>query len=113
MINTIDLFAGCGGLTEGFKQSGYYNTIACIEWDKAPCDTLRYNMQNKWDFCDADDRVIRFDIQRTEELINGWDDTDYGKSKGLDFLIGKYGGNVDLIIDVIAMSGIFCCGTYS
>lgn len=98
MINTIDLFAGCGGLTEGFKQSGHYNTIACIEWDKAPCDTLRHNLQKKWKYTDADKRVIQFDIQRTDELINGWNDSEYGSSKGLDALVKKYGGTVDLII---------------
>lgn len=98
MINTIDLFAGCGGLTEGFKQSGRYNTIACVEWDKAACDTLRYNLKNKWNYGDADKRVVRFDIQRTEELLNGWDDDEYGKSEGLDSLIRNYGGNVDLVI---------------
>ena len=98
MVNTIDLFAGCGGLTEGFKQSGHYNTIACIEWDKAPCDTLRHNLQKKWKYNDADKRVIQFDIQRTNELINGWDDPEYGKSEGLDSLVKEYGGTVDLII---------------
>lgn len=98
MVNTIDLFAGCGGLTEGFNQSGHYNTIACVEWDKAPCDTLRYNLTTKWKYSDANKRVLRFDIQRTEELINGWDDAEYGKSDGLDSLVKKYGGRVDLII---------------
>ena len=98
MVNTIDLFAGCGGLTEGFKQSGHYNTIACIEWDKAPCDTLRYNLQKKWKYTDSDKRVIQFDIQRTNELINGWDNPEYGKSEGLDAIVKEYGGVVDLII---------------
>lgn len=98
MVNTIDLFAGCGGLTEGFKQSGFYNTIACIEWDKAPCDTLRYNLKNKWKYSDANKRVVQFDLQRTEELINGWKDKTYGSSAGLDSLVKEYGGKVDLII---------------
>ena len=98
MVNTIDLFAGCGGLTEGFNQSGHYNTIACIEWDKAPCDTLRHNLKKKWKYTDADKRVIQFDIQRTDELIKGWNDSEYGSSKGLDFLVKEYGGTVDLII---------------
>ena len=98
MVNTIDLFAGCGGLTEGFKQTGHYNTIACVEWDKAPCDTLRYNLKHKWKYEDSEKRVIRFDIQRTNELINGWNDHEYGKSEGLDSLVKKYGGKVDLII---------------
>lgn len=98
MVNTIDLFAGCGGLTEGFKQSGHYNTIACIEWDKAPCDTLRYNLKKKWNYSDADRRVIQFDIQRTGELINGWNDKEYGISEGLDSLVKEFGGTVDLII---------------
>lgn len=99
MVNTIDLFAGCGGLTEGFKQSGHYNTIACVEWDKAPCDALRYNLAHKWNYKDAEKRVIQFDIQRTEELINGWaDDSEYGSSEGLDSIVKHYGGSVDLII---------------
>ena len=41
--------------------------------------------------------VLRFDIQRTEELINGWDDKEYGKSNGLDNLVKPY-GEVDMII---------------
>ncbi|MDJ0305104.1 DNA cytosine methyltransferase [Dehalobacter sp.] len=98
IVNTIDLFAGCGGLTEGFKQSGFYNTIACVEWDKAPCDNLRNHLKRKWRYDDAEERVLRFDIQRTKELIMGWDDAEYGKSVGLDALVSKHGGTVDLII---------------
>jgi len=98
MINTIDLFAGCGGLTEGFKQNGHYNTIACVEWDKLPCDALRHRFNTKWGYTDADKRVMRFDIQRVKELICGWDDAEYGYSDGLDALVNANGGTVDLII---------------
>jgi DNA (cytosine-5)-methyltransferase 1 len=98
MLNTIDLFAGCGGLTEGFKQNGNYNLIACIEWDKVPCDALRHRLRSKWGYTDADERVLRFDIQRSDELINGWCDDEYGCSPGLDALVSEYGGSVDLIV---------------
>jgi len=37
--NTIDLFAGCGGLMDGFMQEGSYETLACVEWEKYPCKT--------------------------------------------------------------------------
>lgn len=97
-INTIDLFAGCGGLLEGFEQSGHYNTIACIEWEKAPVDNLENRLRTKWKYKDASERAMRFDIQRTDELINGWNDDKYGSSKGLDYLVKKNGGGVDLII---------------
>ena len=30
-LHTIELFAGCGGLLEGFLQQGYYDTLACVE----------------------------------------------------------------------------------
>lgn len=96
-VKTIDLFAGCGGLMDGFEQSNLYTTLACVEWEKAPCDNLRKRLTDKWKYYDADLRVLRFDIQRTEELFNGWqNDSNYGDSKGLDSLIGD--NKIDLII---------------
>ena len=96
-IRSIDLFAGCGGLMEGFEQSGHYQTVAAVEWEKAPCNNLRERLRTKWHYEDADMRVLRFDIQRTEELFNGWDDPEYGKSDGLDSLVNQTGG-IDIIV---------------
>lgn len=39
-INYIDLFAGGGGLSEGFIKTGF-NPVAHVEYDKAACFTLR------------------------------------------------------------------------
>lgn len=95
-INTIDLFAGCGGLCEGFEMDGHYNTLACVEWEKAPCENLAKHLKEKWNYSDADTRVLRFDIQRTSQLFTGWDDLEYGQSMGMDKLVGNQ--KVDLII---------------
>ena len=40
MINYLDLFAGAGGLSEGFTRSGY-NPIAHVEMMSSACDTLK------------------------------------------------------------------------
>lgn len=97
-IKSIDLFAGCGGLMDGFEQSGHYDTVAAVEWEKAPCRNLEKRLREKWKYNDADQRVLRFDIQRTDELFSGWnDDNDYGTSIGLDKLIEEANG-IDVII---------------
>ena len=56
-INTIDLFAGCGGLCEGFEQSGNYNILACVEWEKAPCNNLKTHLAEKWGYHTEDENV--------------------------------------------------------
>lgn len=95
-INTIDLFAGCGGLLEGFEKEGSYNTLACVEWEKASTGNLINRLKNRWGHKDAENKVIYFDIQRTNELLNGFFDEKYGKHVGLNVLIGK--NKVNIII---------------
>lgn len=107
--NFIDLFAGCGGLSEGFLQSGHFNALAHVEWEKPMVDTLRNRLVQRWNHTEDDSlrRVILFDIQKTEELVNGnWSRESiekYGNynhrnivDNGLNGLVGNH--HVHLII---------------
>ena len=96
MLNTIDLFVGCGGLSEGFEQSGKYRMLGAVEWEPSPVQELRNQLKKKWGMFDADQRVLQFDIQRTDELFSGWNDEKFGSSNGLDELIGDQ--KLDIII---------------
>lgn len=39
----IDLFAGCGGLSEGFYRLGF-KALAHVEFDHACCETIGYDI---------------------------------------------------------------------
>ena len=78
----IDLFAGCGGLSEGFMQTGRFSALAHVEWEKPMVDTLRNRLASKWGDTESEarKRVILFDIQKTEELISGnWSEESIAK----------------------------------
>lgn len=105
----IDLFAGCGGLSEGFLNSGNYEGLAHVEWELPMVNTLRNRLVEKWNHTneDSEKAVIHFDIQKTDELINGqWSNETqkiYSKSNhesieehGLKGLVGSK--SVDIII---------------
>lgn len=96
-VKFIDLFAGCGGLFDGFMQSGLYEPVASVEWEKAPVEVLRHRVETKWGCKNPKEEVICFDIQREEELFEGFDDDKYGKHPGLDALVKKKNG-IDVII---------------
>lgn len=95
-LNTLDLFAGCGGLTEGFLLSGHYYTVGAVEWEKAPYETLKHRLETKWKHKDSEHCVIQFDIQRIPELLSGFNDDVYGTHPGLDNLVGSR--KIDVII---------------
>ena len=113
----IDLFAGCGGLEDGFLQSGRYEDIAAVEWLRPQADTLIRRLKTRWNISDAEERVMCFDIQREQELFQGWNDTakqpqaqvlpdgkksryktgPYGSGRGLDYFV-KQADGIDIII---------------
>ncbi len=97
-IKVLDLFAGCGGLTDGFKKTKLYQTIACVEWEKEPCNTLKKRLKDKWNYNNVDEIVIQYDIQKVDNLINGCEkDSVFPNHKGLKYLVKENSG-VDVII---------------
>ena len=108
-FTVIDLFSGCGGFSEGFMQTGMFEFLGHIEWELPMVNTLRKNLMKRWHYTskEALERVIRFDVQKTEELINGnWsqesknlygnDNCELIQEKGLNGLI--LNKQVDIII---------------
>jgi len=55
----IDLFAGCGGLTRGFVDSGRFRPISAVEWDEDAAATYRANFGDHV-FCGPIERVEAF-----------------------------------------------------
>ncbi len=79
----IDLFAGCGGLSEGFYRKRF-EALAHVEIDKYACETLRRRMLY-YGYADADKKVIEHDIT-ADDIIDRINEA-IGK-KQVDIIIG-------------------------
>ncbi len=96
-LKTIDLFAGCGGLSLGFQETNLYELMAHVEWEQAPIEAIREWLISQGEK-ESSEKLIHFDIQRLDELFNGWSgDPKYQNGAGLDKLV-KSAGGVDVII---------------
>jgi DNA (cytosine-5)-methyltransferase 1 len=98
-LTYIDLFAGCGGLSEGFLQSGQYEALAHVEWEIPMVATLRNRLVKNWNHSEEEalKRVIHFDIQKTDELIKG---------KWRNETLASYGENNHKVIQQIGLRGL-------
>ena len=71
----IDLFAGCGGLSEGFYRQGF-KALAHVEIDHWACETLRTRMKF-YGYKNYNREVIEHDItsddilERIDKAVNG------------------------------------------
>lgn len=82
-FNFVDLFAGCGGLSEGFYRMGFH-ALAHVEMDKWACETLRARMRH-YGYRRIDDAVIEHDITQPD-ILSLLDKAVDGKS--VDVIIG-------------------------
>ena len=111
-IKFLDLFAGCGGLSEGFIQAGY-EPVAHVEMDKSACFSLKTRMSYHWlkkhhnlniykDYLNNKISREEFYTHIPEKVINSVINVEISEStensifQKIDNLLGKE--NLDLII---------------
>lgn len=81
--NFIDLFAGCGGLSEGFYKQGF-KALAHVEINPTACETLRTRMKY-YGYENADEAVLEMDIT-CDDVIDKLDEI--VKDRKVDVVIG-------------------------
>ena len=77
------MFAGCGGLSEGFYRQGF-KALAHVEIDHWACETLRTRMKH-YGYKDYDKAVIEQDIT-SEDILDKIEDVVKGRT--VDIIIG-------------------------
>lgn len=67
-LRVIDLFSGCGGISEGFSKNQNFEIVGAIDFDKAATETFKLNFPNA--------NVICGDITKIEVKDTGFKDID-------------------------------------
>lgn len=83
IYNFIDLFAGCGGLSEGFYKQGF-NALAHIEINPTACETLKTRMKH-YGYENPEKEVLNLDITG-DDVIEKLDKAVDGRE--VDIIIG-------------------------
>ncbi|MBP3944538.1 DNA cytosine methyltransferase [Sphingobacteriaceae bacterium WQ 2009] len=83
MYSFVDLFAGCGGLSEGFYKEGF-KAIAHVEINKYACETLKTRMKF-YGYENVEEEVLNVDItsENINEIIDG-----AVKDRTVDLIVG-------------------------
>lgn len=79
----IDLFAGCGGLSEGFYRQGF-KALAHVEIDHWACESLRMRMKH-YGYKNYNEEVIEHDIT-SKDIIDRIENA--VKGRPVDIIIG-------------------------
>ncbi|MEG1311400.1 MAG: DNA cytosine methyltransferase [Romboutsia sp.] len=64
----IDLFSGCGGISQGFKETGKFEIVGGIEFDELASKTFKHNFPNS--------KAIHGDITKIDVKETSFEDVD-------------------------------------
>lgn len=73
MLKTIDLFAGAGGLSYGFLQTGKFQLVAAAELNKNAQATYKANIADHTDSFKFIDNVVGYDFSSLSKELGGID----------------------------------------
>lgn len=73
MIKTIDLFAGAGGLSYGFKMTGEFKFVAAAEINKNARETYSRNIVDNPEEFEFIENVVKFDFSKLKARVGDID----------------------------------------